>query len=67
LADRSASLVAEAVRQIAAGTFVTRAQDTSLGKRYRLPVKKEKDELRRRLRGRRASARAFRQSASAEN
>jgi methionyl-tRNA formyltransferase len=67
LADRSASLVAEAVRQIAAGTFVTRAQDTSLGKRYRLPIKKEKDELRRRLRGRRASARAFRQSASAEN
>lgn len=67
LADRSAGLVAEAVRQIADETFVARAQDTSLGKRYRLPVKKEKDELRRRLSSRRASARAFQQSASAEN
>jgi methionyl-tRNA formyltransferase len=67
LADRSASLVAEAARQIADGTFVTRPQDTSLGKRYRLPVKKEKDELRRRLSRRRASARLFRERASAEN
>ncbi|HVF90760.1 MAG TPA: formyltransferase family protein [Blastocatellia bacterium] len=67
LADRSASLVAEAVRQIADQTYVTRPQDTSLGKRYRLPVKKEKDELRRRLSARRATARAFQRSASAEN
>lgn len=67
LADRSASLVAEAARQIADGTCVTRPQDTSLGKRYRLPVKKEKDELRRRLSRRRASARMFRERASAEN
>ncbi|HKG22414.1 MAG TPA: formyltransferase family protein, partial [Blastocatellia bacterium] len=67
LADRSASLVAEAVRQIAEQTYVTRPQDTSLGKRYRLPVKKEKDELRRRLASRRATARAFQRSASAEN
>ncbi len=67
LADRSASLVAEAARQIADGTFVTRPQDTSLGKRYRLPVKKEKDELRRRLSRRRAAARLFGERASAEN
>lgn len=67
LVDRSASLVAEAVRQVADGTFVTRPQDTSLGKRYRLPVKREKDELRRRLKSRRASAQAFPERASAEN
>jgi len=67
LVDRSASLVAEAVRQIADGTFVTRPQDTSLGKRYRLPVKKEKDELRRRLGSRRASVRSFPERAPAEN
>ncbi|HYP26960.1 MAG TPA: formyltransferase family protein [Blastocatellia bacterium] len=67
LADRSASLVAEAVRQISEGSYVTRPQDTSLGKRYRLPVKGEKDELRRRLSKRRAGARLFRERASAEN
>lgn len=48
-----ANLVSEAVRLIAEGTASPRAQDTSLGKRYRIPVKKEKDELRRRLRERR--------------
>lgn len=52
LKDRCASLVAEAVRVIAYGTVSTKPQDTSQGKRYRLPVKREKDELRRRLRGR---------------
>ena len=47
-----ANLVAEAVEAIAEGTAVPRPQDTSLGKRYRLPIKKEKDEMRRRLRAR---------------
>jgi folate-dependent phosphoribosylglycinamide formyltransferase PurN len=49
----SANLVAEAVRLIAEGTAVRQPQDTSLGKRYRMPIKSEKDELRRRLRARR--------------
>ncbi len=48
----SADLLAEAVRRISTGDFERTAQDTSLGKRYRLPTKKEKDELRRRLRDR---------------
>jgi folate-dependent phosphoribosylglycinamide formyltransferase PurN len=48
-----ANLIAEAVQMIAEGTASPRPQETSLGKRYRLPVKKEKDELRRRLRERR--------------
>jgi folate-dependent phosphoribosylglycinamide formyltransferase PurN len=56
LTDRSAALVAEAVRLIAEGEVAARPQDTSLGKRYRLPTKKEKDELSRRLRGRRRAA-----------
>lgn len=47
-----ANLVAEAVEAIAEGTAVPRPQGTSLGKRYRLPIKKEKDEMRRRLRAR---------------
>lgn len=53
LIGRCAQLVADAVQAIAEGTASPRPQDTSLGKRYRLPVKKEKDELRRRLRKRR--------------
>jgi hypothetical protein len=53
LVARCAQLVADAVQAIAEGTASPRPQDTSLGKRYRLPVKKEKDELRRRLRERR--------------
>jgi methionyl-tRNA formyltransferase len=53
LRARSAELVARAVRLIADGTAEARPQDTSLGKRYRLPTKREKDELRRRLRARR--------------
>jgi folate-dependent phosphoribosylglycinamide formyltransferase PurN len=48
-----ANLLAEAVRMIAEGTVLPRAQDASLGKRYRLPTKREKDEMRRRLRERR--------------
>jgi methionyl-tRNA formyltransferase len=52
LREASARLVAEAVAAIASGDFVRTPQDTTLGKRYRLPTKKEKDELRRRLRAR---------------
>lgn len=56
LKDRSAALIAEAVRLIAEGTSVSRPQDTNLGYRYRLPTKRQKDELRRRLRQRRSAA-----------
>lgn len=47
-----AGLVADAVSKIASGNFTRTPQDTSLGKRYRLPTKKEKDEMRRRLKQR---------------
>lgn len=47
--SRCAHLVVEAVRQIAEGTANPWAQDVECGRRYRLPVKSEKDELRRRL------------------
>lgn len=53
LVGRCAQLVADAVEALAEGTAVLRQQDLSLGKRYRLPVKHEKDEMRRRLRARR--------------
>jgi len=53
LVGRCAQLVADAVQGLAEGTAVLRDQDLSLGKRYRLPVKGEKDEMRRRLRARR--------------
>jgi len=53
LVGRCAQLVADAVQGLAEGTAVLREQDVSLGKRYRLPVKGEKDEMRRRLRARR--------------
>jgi folate-dependent phosphoribosylglycinamide formyltransferase PurN len=53
LVGRCAQLVADAVQALAEGTAVLREQDISLGKRYRLPVKGEKDEMRRRLRARR--------------
>jgi methionyl-tRNA formyltransferase len=56
LRPRCAELVVEAVRLIALGTAETRPQDTSLGARYRLPVKAQKDELRRRLKERRKKA-----------
>jgi hypothetical protein len=56
LVGRCAQLVADAVKALAEGTASPRPQDTSLGKRYRLPVKKEKDEMRRRLRQRRQFA-----------
>jgi len=53
LVSRCAQLVADAVQALAEGTAALRPQDVSLGKRYRLPVKSEKDEMRRRLRARR--------------
>lgn len=43
-------LMTTAVKMIADGSAQPRPQDISLGKRYRLPIKSEKDELRRRLR-----------------
>jgi folate-dependent phosphoribosylglycinamide formyltransferase PurN len=49
----SASLIAEAVQMISDGTATPRPQDASLGKRYKLPVKSEKDQLRGLLRERR--------------
>ena len=53
LIGRCAQLVADSVQALADGTAVLRKQDISLGKRYRLPIKSEKDEMRRRLRARR--------------
>lgn len=52
LADRCAHLVARAVDLIAKGDAPRITQNPNEGRRYRLPVKKEKDELRRRLKGR---------------
>ena len=52
LRGRCAEMVADAVKLIASGTAKVKPQDPNLGKRYRLPVKAEKDELRRRLRQR---------------
>ena len=43
--EPSAQLLAEAVRQIASGKEKRTKQDTTIGKRYRLPVKTEKDQL----------------------
>lgn len=53
LREECAQMVADAVASIASGTVKPTLQDTSLGKRYRLPTKAEKDELRRRLTKRR--------------
>lgn len=52
LRSDSAELVADAVAAIASGKFERVVQDTSLGTRYRLPTKKQKDEMRRRLKER---------------
>lgn len=49
----SAEMIAEAVKLIAENKEERKTQDTTIGKRYRLPVKKEKDELGKRLRERR--------------
>lgn len=52
LRETSARLLARAVKAIAAGTAKPTPQDVTLGKRYRLPTKREKDEMRRRLKAR---------------
>lgn len=52
LTEPSMQMVAEAVRLISEGRERRTKQDTSLGKRYRLPVKSEKDALLRLLRKR---------------
>ena len=49
-----AEMVAIAASMIASGDFPRITQDTTLGTRYRLPVKREKDEMRRRLLRRKA-------------
>ena len=54
-----ANLVAEAVQLLADGSVTSTPQDTTLGKRYRLPLKSEKDELRRRLLERRRRPAGF--------
>lgn len=46
LPEPSVRLMAAAVREIAAGQHERKPQDITLGKRYRLPTKKEKDRLR---------------------
>jgi folate-dependent phosphoribosylglycinamide formyltransferase PurN len=51
-------LMTDAVRMIADGSAQPRPQDTSLGKRYRLPIKQEKGEMRRRLQQRRRAGAA---------
>jgi folate-dependent phosphoribosylglycinamide formyltransferase PurN len=52
LVEPSMQMVAEAVRLISEGRETRTKQDTSLGRRYRLPVKSEKDALLRILRKR---------------
>jgi folate-dependent phosphoribosylglycinamide formyltransferase PurN len=52
LKEPSVKLIGEAVERIANGTVEVIKQDLNVGKRYRLPVKREKDELRRILRQR---------------
>ena len=52
--DHCVRLMVNAVTLIADGAARPRPQNTDLGTRYRLPVKPEKDELRRRLRTRRS-------------
>jgi hypothetical protein len=54
-----ANLIAESVQRIAEGRVALRPQDTRLGTRYRLPIKKEKDEMRRRLRERQRRSAAY--------
>ncbi len=45
LVEPSANLLVEAIRQIAEGTAERTTQDITIGKRYKLPTKSEKDEL----------------------
>jgi len=55
LVGLSSRLLAEAVRQIAGGTISRQKQDTTIGRRYKLPVKSEKDQLLRLLKERQKS------------
>jgi methionyl-tRNA formyltransferase len=59
LRQRSAEIVVEAVQQIASGNAQPKPQDANLGTRYRLPLKAEKDELRRRLKRRQKALRNY--------
>ena len=52
MAEPCVRAMTDAVQMIAQGTAAPRPQDISLGQRYRLPIKREKNELRRRLRTR---------------
>lgn len=52
LKESSAQMIAEAVRQIAGGKEQRKKQDANLGKRYRLPIKSEKNALLRVLKDR---------------
>ena len=63
---RCAELVAEAVRAIALKTAIPKEQDPSVGTRYRLPVKAQKDELRRRLKTRQTQTKKTWTASSAE-
>ncbi len=64
LVEPSTQLIAEAVELIANGKEQRIKQDTSLGKRYRLPLKAEKDALLRVLKERRKAASKNKSSAS---
>jgi folate-dependent phosphoribosylglycinamide formyltransferase PurN len=57
LKEPSAKLLVEAVCQVVDGKEQRTKQDTSIGKRYKLPIKSEKDELLRLLTKRRKPAR----------
>jgi len=59
LMSRCPHLVARAVQQLVEGTAKTWQQNLEIGFRYRLPVKKEKDELVRRLKKRKRTAPAI--------
>ncbi len=52
LKSACASLVSKAVKMIETGDFPRIKQNINLGKRYRLPLKSEKNELKRRLKAR---------------
>jgi folate-dependent phosphoribosylglycinamide formyltransferase PurN len=56
LRKECAEMVAEATSLIANGNFPRIKQDITQGKRYRLPIKSEKDEMRRRLSKRQKNA-----------
>lgn len=55
LKEPAAQLLVEAVRQVAQGKQLRTKQDPAIGKRYRLPIKSEKDQLLRLLRMRQKS------------